>query len=235
MNIVHDTPELRAELDAHNANAIRLHLPTAPVTWIDMKVEAPDGSVAHEHREKSNSWVRNYYNAVAGVFLPSTAPATYGAGYLGQKDTGGTARANATSTAYAAPDVYASWAGIVNNSTYGIVVGTGTGAEDFESYAMGAQVANGSGAGQLAHQAGAIGTATYTSETKKWTQTNTRIFNNNSAGEIVVTETGLIGRGYAGGSTNYMLLERNLLAEAVTVPAAYKLTVTYTTEITFPA
>lgn len=231
MDIVHDTPELRAELDAHNQNAIRLHIPTAPVTWVDLMVEDADGKKVHQHREKANSWVRNYYNLIAGAFLPSARSATFGLGYLGLKTTNGSAGFNTTLDDYIT-GLSSYWVGDVSNSAYGIVVGTGVAAESFESYALSSLVATGNSAGQMAYQAGTLGTATYNAETKKWTQTMTRIFNNNTASTVTITEVGL----YMQGVYNAVfMLDRSLLASAVPVPAANKLTVTYTTEMTFPA
>lgn len=236
MDIVNDTPELRARIDAHNAEAIALHIPTAPVTWIDCMVEADDGVVVHEHREKANSWVRNFYNLMAMGMLPALSVGSYGAGSLALKNTDGANKVGSTS--------YPASFGTIDNikgptgsNSTGIVIGTGTNAESFNDYILQSIIANGTNTGQMSYQAGTIGAGSYDSATKKWTQTITRIFNNNSTSSITVTETGIIGNANAqtANASTPTLFERNLLATPVTVPAAYKLTVTYTTEMTFPA
>jgi hypothetical protein len=226
-DITRDTPELRKRIEAHNAEAMRLHLPPPPVVWLDFKVEAPDGTVVHEHREKSNSWVRNAYNLMAALFLPAPAitSGAYGAGCLRSKDTNGS-----TYNVPAGGELPGLTAGPANLSNSGIVVGTGTGEESFESTALGTIISSGTGAGQLSYQQIAIQTPSYNAETKKWTGGAVRIFNNNTANPITVTEVGWVGY-----SNRMYLVDRTLLGSPVEVPAAYKLTVTYTTEITFPA
>ena len=235
MNIVNDTPELRAELDAHNANAVRLHIPTAPVTWIDLKVEAPDGTVAHEHREKANSWNRNHYNLLASMFLPSLAPgSTFEAGSLRARQITGTI-SGSTTHFHATMPAIAEANGTNGSTAKGIVVGTGDGAESFEDYALGTLIATGNGAGQLAYSAGENGTAAYTAGTKTWTQTSFRVLNNNSGDAITVKEIGWYKNVLVNNSQVVLMCDRSLLASPVEVPNAYKLTVTYTTELTFPA
>jgi hypothetical protein len=229
LDIIHDTPELRAAIEEHNRNAIRLHLPTAPVTWIDLKVESSDGHIVHEHREKANSWLRNFYNFMAALLLPSSAisTGTYGAGCLRLKTMTGMI---VDISAYGGNALFSS-VGSAGSTSHGILVGTGTNDENFEDSTLQTLIDHGTGTGQLSYQAGELGVPSYDDGTKKWTQTITRIFNNNSSGAITVAETGIRA------SANYysVVIERNKLSTPVEVPVAYKLTVTYTTEITFPA
>lgn len=230
-NITYDTPELRARLDALSKECVDLHVPPPPVTWVNLKVEDGDGNIVHEHVEKANSWVRNFYNIMALTFLPSSAPATYGAGSLGVKESDGSVK-SATGSGNYVQSTASSWGFLANNSNAGIQVGTGVGAESFDSHKLDSLIATGSGTGQLVYQAGSVGTASYNTGAKKWTQTISRVFNNNSAAGITVTETAIIVN--TSGST-YVMYDRSLLATPVTVPPANKLTVTYTTEMTFPA
>lgn len=242
MNIVNDTPELRARIDAHNAEAIALHLPTATVTWIDTKVESiSSNDVIHEHREKANSWNRNYYNMLAMSFLPSAGTSsTFGDGKLNYKDSSGSISSPSGSQfspwSLVGSNQGPQWGGALGDAGFGIGVGTGTTPEDFNDVVLQTKVQHGTGSGQLSYQGGILGTATYNSQTKKWTQTISRIFNNNSSSDINISETAIyILCGNIYGNPSKVMIERNLLATPVTVPAAYKLTVTYTTEMTFPA
>lgn len=228
MDITYDTPELRARLDALSKECVALHVPPPPVTWLTLKVEDADGNVVSNETIKANSWVRNFYNSMALFLgLPAVTTGAYGAGCLRTMDTSGSTK-NVSEYGDALPPR----GGSAGSAATGIVVGTGVEAESFESVVLGTPVAEGTGAGQMSYLAGTLGTPSYNAVTKKWTQTITRIINNNSAGAIVVTEVGIVA--YTSNNKN-TLIDRTLLPAAVTVPAANKLTVTYTTEMTFPA
>lgn len=71
----------------------------------------------------------------------------------------------------------------------------------------------------------------YNAETKKMSVSLRRIINNNSPETATIKELGLITRL----SSAPVLLSRDVLAAPLEVPPAYKLTVTYTMEMTFPA
>lgn len=226
MNINNDTPELRKRIDSVIKECVDLHIPPPPVTWINIKVEDDKGNIVNDRTEKANSWVRNFYNSMALFLgLPAITTGSYGEGSLRFKTTAGS-EVNVPALGTALPPRGAS----VGDVTAGIVVGTGTGAESFESYNLESLIENGTSAGQLSYQAGSVNTPSYNSELKKWTQTIVRIMNNNTAETITVAEVGIIA--YSSGSR---LIERSLLSEAVNVPPANKITVTYTIEMTFPA
>lgn len=213
---------------------IALHIPPPPVTWITMTVEDADGNVVSEKTIKANSWVRNYYNNLASCLLPGLPGGVYGAGTLAIKDTSGTTKTSTTHyTNYT--NTSSSRNGSAGNDGYGISIGTGGNAESFEDYVLQTPIADGTGAGQMSYAAGTIGSPSYNAETKKWTQTITRAINNNTAGSISVTEVVLYWGMNVNNQACVACVDRSLLPAAVDVPAANKLTVTYTTEMTFPA
>jgi hypothetical protein len=116
--------------------------------------------------------------------------------------------------------------------TFGIVVGSGSGAEDFNSYALGAKITNGVGAGQLSYAAMNAPSITNIGTTKKveWV----RFLNNNSGAAITVNEAGIYTYGTHNNSSIYFMLCRDLIAGGVSVPNAGQLRVTYTVQLTYP-
>jgi hypothetical protein len=196
---------------------------------IKLNVVNADGSPGDYYEGRSHTWVRNGYNTFIALFSNFTSTGTsYGAGYLSLKDVGGTVRNPTWGTS--GTDIPLS-VGVINNSLYGIVVGTGTTAESFEHNAMATIVANGSGGGQMAYAAQSATTSAYTAGTKTWDMTMARVMNNNSGGNIVVAETGI----QANASALYFLLNRDLLGATVTVNNGAQLTVTYTMSLILPA
>jgi hypothetical protein len=231
------TDELLKELQDLNDTASRLHVPAPPVLFMNLKLEDESGNAVHNTLYKCNSYTRNFHNLLAAAFLPSLASGTFGAGALSIKNTAGTTKTVTTKTNSSFAASVSKWESTAADATYGIIVGTGTNAESFEDFALQTPIATGTGSGQLSYQAtvvGGSGTATYTAGTKKWAQTISRIFNNNSGGSITVNEIALA---YVNpiGATEYFVFDRTKLGAGVAVANSYKLTVTYTVEYTMPA
>jgi hypothetical protein len=219
------TPEELEKLAQIDRDCIAMHLPCPPKTFINMKVHE-GGELVLDYDFRSKSWVRNAHNFLLEKFAYKGSGTTYEAGSTGGKAIGGGGAGNL---------FYGSTftnLGIVNNTTYGIEVGTGSSAESFESYALTTLVASGNGSGQLAYSAQNATTMSYESGTKTWTVTFARIFNNNSGGAITITETGMVY--YNVGAGNFLFC-RDLLASSVEVANTAQLTVTYTMSYTFPA
>jgi hypothetical protein len=158
-----------------------------------------------------------------------SSDSTFGAGHLTNKTTAGTVINVNVTNFFTFPAVYAP----VSNAASGIVCGTGTAAESFEDVALGAAIANGTGAGQFSYQAMSLNAPSYNGGTLKWTWTISRIMNNNSGGTIVVGETGIYG--YAQNLVNVHMIMRDLLSPTQSVLNGGQCTVTYTMELTFPA
>lgn len=110
-------------------------------------------------------------------------------------------------------------------STYGIVVGTGSTAVTIDDYKLATQVAQGTSSGQLEHSTMVYGApATDASGT---TFRLTRDFTNNSGGNIILNEVGVIIAGYDGSSTRYFLIIRDILSPTITVNNLTTLTINY--------
>lgn len=106
-----------------------------------------------------------------------------GPGAANVMDTGGTLRSWGAGLGY-------DCLGVIDNSLYGIVIGTGSTVVDITDYKLVAQIAAGSGAGQMLHQA-AVSDSVVTVADPDCTFVLYRNFNNNSGGSITVAETGI--------------------------------------------
>ena len=219
----------------------KLHVPISEVFW-ELEVRDRDGKIVQRLRQHSHSWVRNAYNMMfcylAGKVLSSSG---FGPGYLSLKDTGNNVRYGpgpvCLSQSSSADGTGYSYRGPAGNDTYGILVGSGTNPEDFESYALQSKIANGTGAGQLTYVESEAHSITWNPGTLTMKNELARFFNNNSGGDVSVNEVALALRGYQPGSSvpyNYMTARDKLVA-TVTVPNTGQLKVTYTVQLTYPA
>ena len=203
---------------------------------ITLEATDGEGKITDRYHGRSRTYVRNFYNIFLMQISATNAPsATFGAGDLGIKMVDATVIG---SVSFGDIIDYSVQMMLVNPRGYGgggIVVGTGTGAESFESTALGSQIANGSSSSQLVYVDQTVLTPAYNSGTKTWTGGQQRIFNNNSGATITVAETGVTSTKLAGYPTGPILSSRDLLPSAIAVTNAGQLTVTYTFSLTFPA
>lgn len=177
--------------------------------------------------QPAHSWVRNFHNymyAIAAGFIPSSS--SFGAGYLSLKDTGGTVR-NAAAASYSYIIV-----GPVSNSNYGILCGRSSSTESYEHYALQTPITHGTGSNQLSHRVGSTIAPAYTSGTKTWNSSFSRVFDNSSGSTITVTETGIVAM--LNNTAYYFLMSRDLLGASVDVPHNGIITVTYDISLQFP-
>ena len=219
----------------------KLHIPTPEAFW-ETEVRDSKGRIIQRHKQRSHSWVRNAYNMMfcylAGKDLDN---GSFGAGYLSLKDTGGSVRYGngPVCLGRAVSTDTTSWGyrGPAGNDDYGILVGSGTNPEDFDSHFVHSKISNETGAGQLTYVESEGHAITWNPGTLTMKNELARFFNNNSGGDVSVNEVALVLRGYQPGSSvpyNYMTA-RDLLASTITVPDTGQLKVTYTVQLTYPA
>jgi hypothetical protein len=218
-----------------------LHIPTLEAFW-ELEVRDQNGEVVQRLKQRSHSWVRNAYNLIfatlAGKDLDDN---TFGPGKLSLKDTGNVVRygdANTCCYLHQSSDA-AGWGyrGLAGSHAYGILVGKGTNPEDFESYYLHTLVANGTGVGQLSYVQGEPHSITWIAGTLTLKNDLVRYFNNNSGGDVDVTEVAIVAHEYKPTSSTdtYYMMARDLLVSTVTVPDTGQLKVTYTIQLTYPA
>jgi hypothetical protein len=218
-----------------------LHIPISETFW-ELEVRDKNGKIIQSLKQRSHSWVRNAYNMMfcylAGKDLSN---GSFGAGSLSLKDTGNGVRygggpvclsqqapVDSTSMGYRGP---------AGNDTYGILVGSGTNPEDFESYALHVKITNGTGTGQLTYVEAETHSILWNPGTLTMKNNLVRYFNNNSGADISVNEVALVLHGYGPGNSvpyNYMTA-RDRLVTTVVVPNTGQLKVTYTVQLSYPA
>lgn len=249
-------PQDEARVAALQATCHELHLMPPPVSYVGLAVypcprEFLVGGLIPEdldlsrrgveplssYEARAESWVRNAYNLVVGQLVPVGASAgtnVYGAGGMRAKDFNGVLRGTGGSCLWVDNTArYVATAGIWG---MGIVVGTGTGAESFESHALDAAVMEGAFALRLNYMASPTPTATYDGGTKKWTATAQRLMNNNSGGAIVIGECAYYVQAYYDATYGTFMFARELVSPTVSVPDTAQLKVTFTTvSMAYPA
>jgi len=235
-----DIKIIESEYEELRKLAKRLHIPVAEAFW-EFEVRNKENEAIHRRRQRSHSWVRNAYNLMVCQIGAVANNSSVG---LAIVDTGGSTKSESgTQPAsgwssngagnmriYIGPSYgFYAQAGVDN---MGIVVGIGSGAEDFNDHALGSKISSGNGVGQLAYSA-IDAPAISTIGTQKqvvWL----RYFNNNSGSPITVYEVGIYTKGTAGGSTVYYMVCRDLLTGGVVVADAGQLKVSYTLQLTYP-
>jgi len=235
------TPKVLKNISDINDMCQRMHLPPPPVQFIDALVLDENGKPIEQYTSKSNSYVRNAYNFLAQNMLPAAVNAgtnTFGAGGLRMKSTSGLNEGPAGQilgpfNGNLSSALLSAFQGDAS-ANYGIIIGTSDAAESFEDHNLQAKIAHGTSAGQMTYMAGNVPSVAYNSGTKKWTSIMSRVFANNSGSEIIVKEVGMVMAGRFDAYSYLFLLSRDLLASPVAVQYGQTLTITYTTEITFP-
>jgi len=112
--------------------------------------------------------------------------------------------------------------------TYGIVIGTGTTAEDATQYKLTTQIINGSGSGQAVHSAVTIVESSVVGTTAIFTVART-FTNNYATADLLVKEIGIYAQ-VSLSTTCYFMLARDL--ENITiVKAGGSKTITYTVTV----
>lgn len=218
-----------------------LHLVLTPVCYVTLEVLDKDNNAISLYKDRSKSWVRNFYNWMVTQQMTCNSNAlgtTYGEGTIAARNTGGTVRQATTPHHHLIANNGTGFAGYraaSADATAGIQIGTGTTAETFESHVLTTLIANGTGAGQMQYQEMAQPIPVWNSSTKKMTLTLTRQIVNNSGNAIGVNEIGLVSRHTWGSSASDLcLVARDKLNTTVNVPHQGQLVATYTLEITYP-
>lgn len=198
-----------------------LHLPTPDMIGFFLEVGAWDkaGKLYHQERLRSRSPVRQLLSIIlAGIGEANVASVTDTAGASKTIDYDGTAHLNAL--------------GPINTSARGIVIGTDATAVDMTDTKLVAQIAHGTGSGQMIHNLQVCASAITVADPDATFETY-RNFNNNSGATITVRETGIYVNNSVTGTpaTGYFCIVRDV-PTAVAVPDGGGCYVLYTLKIT---
>jgi len=208
-----------------------------PKAWLELEVRDGNGKTITRRKQRAHSWVRNLYNLISCVTMALPYNAAWNLNLVDRYGTSRTSTSEMPSSGqrYALGDGYRAGAGV---DDFGILVGSGTLAFDFEQYALESQIMDGVGAGQFSYVEMEAPTVETVGTTKR--ATYRRFFNNNSGATITVGEIGLFcyaayhRAGYCGALSRVMVA-RDVLATPIDVPDAGQLRVTYIIELPYPA
>lgn len=190
---------------------------------------------------RSHTVDRNYYNFVFCMAnAKNLSDATFGTALLSLKDTDGAINFDIDDVIqYSFGDDLDSRSvnkGILATSgtdELGIVIGTNSGAEDFEGFALGTRIVNGSDGGEMDYSQSELHAITNATLTLK--NTLIRDFNNNSPGSITVEEAGIyVGITRGTGSVFPCMITRDLTGGDVVASAA-QYRYTYESTLVYPS
>ena len=193
----------------------------------EIEVRDKDGKVIKRRRFRSHSYLRQFIAMIRGIQFH-----THGTSNVGNttvKDITGTDRgypANAYIYAAGMPVNC-----VAASSEYGLVVGTGTGANSTATYALQSQITHGTGTGQLSY-----GSHTFEALTVSGSDVYFRIirtYTNYSGAGITVNEVGIYTKALdSGGTARVFCIARDLVSGGILVPNGATLTLRYLQKIT---
>jgi len=186
-----------------------------PGMYIELEVRDRSGKLIRKYRQPARTWVKNFMILLYGGLTDTTTHPI--------KTDGGTSNIQSTVEYGEILKVTAP----AGDDQYGLVVGKGTKPYDPNDYCLDNQIANGTGADQLSY--GEVTVEEPIDTGTKLVMRIIRIFTNNSGGNITVTEVGLI----MFCSNVHILVARDVLAQAVTVPDGSTLTARYILEVAY--
>jgi hypothetical protein len=188
-----------------------------PEIYLNFELIDRQDEVVIRRQEVGHSWVRNAYNmcyaSVAGFASDFAYPVISTAGVM------------LTNSSLVTLNYSTSYLGLLNNSTYGIVVGTSNNAFSVNNYTLGALIPS--------SDIGSSGALLYSTMSKKpleydfnnnlYVTTHNRVFNNNSGAPITIKEVGMIG--VVTPSSGYALVSRDVLSSPITIPDGGRLSI----------
>jgi hypothetical protein len=120
-----------------------------------------------------------------------------------------------------------------NDSTYGILVGSGTSAPTIIDHSLSILIPNGTSTGQLQYGAVNIYSPVTNTSTNSGYFTVSRTFTNNSGSSVTVSEVGMAAwdGAYVGSPGQYYLILHDLLPTPITVPNGSSLTISYEIQV----
>jgi len=135
-----------------------------------------------------------------------------------------------SASSYGSADGAFGFVGDIGESTRGIIVGTGTGAEAFNTYALGTQIAHGTNTGELFHYESTVSSFDFSNIDNMAYFSLSRSYKNKSGASVNIAEVGLSSNATIGATNFTYLFDRRVLGteiavadnESVTVTWAYK-------------
>jgi len=207
-------------------------------------VKDKDGKIIKQHKQRSHSFLRNFLAMIGSLMINPFD--SYGNYYYFLSTGNGWFSYDPANTIY---QTTLTMLDSANDSTYGIVVGTGTTPPTPQNYQLQSQIANGTGSGQLVYGAHSVSptpgttlldgqsatpsTGVLTPSGNTTSFSISRTFQNQSGASITVSEVGIIARVIAYSDLKpYVLIIRDLLSSPITIPNGGVMAITYTISVT---
>jgi len=217
-----------------------LHLKNNLDMRLSITIKDKNGKIIKQHKQHSHSFLTNFATMLMASMVESESANFY---YF-----------RVTAGTWYSFDVNTDW-GIfymndgANDSTYGIVVGTGITPPTPNDYNLENIISNGTGSGQLVYGATSISPKSGTSPLQAGTSEPTtgvltpsgnttsfsvsRTFQNQSGSPITVSEVGIIATLLVYNNIQgYVLIIHDLLSSAITIPNGGVMAITYTISVT---
>lgn len=175
--------------------------------YLAAEVRDRDGNVVYSRRQKIRSWVGSMAALLWGMFYNNT--------FALITTSNGTAVVNNTTPISSLLPVNAS----AGTDSYGILIGSGTNPVSPDNYNLQSKIPN------SAMSYGAVSISSLSSTGSGYQFTISRTFTNSSSSAITVSEVGVA-------TAAKVLILRDLLSPAASVPSGGTLTITYT--LVFP-
>lgn len=179
--------------------------------------------------------LRNYYNwlAMLTMGISYTDVLAFGDGYLNAKRLSGVigdARSDINSYALGlGRSVNTAITGVCESNKGSIIIGSGDTAVTFDDYALASIISSGWTKGTPT-----VGTPSYNSETKKWTNTISFLCTNTSGSTMTIKEVGIVTDINDLGATTSSLVYREVLATPIEITNGNSSTITLNLEYTMP-
>jgi len=195
---------------------------------IDIRVEAKvidkNGKIIKYHKQRSHSFVSNFLNLLGTQFY--------------NPEGGSNILYNIITTSNSSDSCVGIMAINVSNgnSSYGMVIGTGTATPTPNDYQLEMQINNGTSSNQMVYGAHSFVPSSNSVNVSGSTSSFQiiRTFTNSSGSAITVSEVGIITQILNKSDTNYdnILIVHDLLSSPISVPNGSTLTITYTISVT---
>ena len=207
---------------------------------LTVTVKDKDGKIIKQHKQRSHSFVSNFLALIAQAMLNQYNNVS---NFYGYKGAGGNVQFVSTDSTPGLTTIenFMTMLDSANDSSYGIVVGTGTSPPTPNDYTMENEISNGTGTGQLVYGSHSVSppggtTSSPTLLTPSGNVTSftvSRTFQNQSGASITVSEVGIFIKQYAqGGNIITVLITHDLLSSAITIPNGGVMAITYTISVT---
>jgi len=210
---------------------------------LTVTVKDKNGKIIKQHKQHSHSFLMNFA-AMLATTMANPSGGTVNWYYF--KSTAGAWYSLVDATGY---NQLFDTLDSANDSTYGIVVGTGTATPTPNDDNLQNQIANGTSSGQLVYGSHTLSPAPGTSLLQGGTSTPTtgvltpsgnttsfsisRTYQNQSGASITVSEVGIISIVNTPATGNvYVLIIHDLLSSAITIPNNGVMAITYTISVT---